>query len=141
MNRSLNKLAISSSEIPEKMLSTPYKPLSQEPAYIQIKLHSVKIGCIELQVIADALNGIGLDHDTAKNLLLDIIGNAIYNPENIKTLAKDISRAVKRVAESSKNKLFTISITIKGKTKRIMAKVSPDAKKVEVHRNPPDDIQ
>lgn len=124
INRSLNKLVISAPEILDKLANPSYDSINQEPAFIQLKLHSVKKGSLILHTIVEALNTVGLDPVSAKSVVLSVLANVIYDKVKAKTIVNDISRGVKRVAKSASGKEISISITAKNKTILLKAKIS-----------------
>lgn len=142
VNRSLNKLVIADPNALRKPTALPYDRINQEPPFVELKVSSIRKGCIELQAIADALTAIGLDPASAKAVILSILANAIFDPEKAKTIASDVARGVKRIAQASAGKVITVAITIKGKAVQLTAKVDANGKvKVETQVPPPDDTQ
>jgi hypothetical protein len=142
LNRTLNKLALDSPELREWLPELYYSPIQNEPVFIQLSVTSVRSGSVELQVAIDFLSRIGLDHDTAKTLLIGILANALFDPHRATKIVYDFLRGIKRVSRGALGKTIEMVITIKNAAIRLRAHVSEGGDvEVNVHRSPPDDIQ
>lgn len=142
VNRSLNKLVVAYPDALRKSTEFSYDRINQEPPFVELKVSSIRKGCIEIQAIADALTAIGLDPASAKAVILNILAVAICDPEKVGILTGDFTRGVKRNAQASVGKVITIAIAIKKKVAQLKAKVDANGKvKVETQIPPPDDTQ
>lgn len=140
VNRSLNKIALTGMPHLDQQAVPRYHSIIQEPNLVQLKLQSVKKGSLEVQVIIDTLNAIGLDQASAKSILLSVLASAIYDPNRAKIIASDMSRAVSRITNGAIGKTFTLAISTKNAIAKFSVNVD-DKQKVIANRYPPDDIQ
>lgn len=138
VNRSINKIAASGAVFS----GADYSPLSQEPMLVQLRVARVRQGSVVIQAAIDAFNAIGLDPDTAKQLLLGILANALFDPGRTQTLIYDFTRALQRIAYGAVGKTFTVTLSFKRRVTRLYGNViEGEGLKVSVEHDIPDDIQ
>jgi len=132
INRSVNALIADSGEVKQKQKQKPTTytraTIFQEPDLVQLVVHSTRSGSFELQAVIDLLNAVGLDHENAKNLLLNIIATAMCNELGAKKIAADFKRAIRRISSTAREKTIYLVIRIGDKVKRIKAYVHKDGK-------------
>ncbi len=126
LNRTLNKLSVPEEKITRSEVALAYEPQHQEPAFIELRLHSAKRGSLVLEVVAQALDAIGLDPVSAKAVLLSVLANALWDPTRTKTVISDLARGARRVANSAKGKVIMVSVAIRNKIRRFKITVNLD---------------
>lgn len=131
VNRSFNALVESSGDIKFSSDSLGRATAGQEPDLVQLSIVEARHGSLEVQVLIEALNAIGLDQATAKSILAGIVGAAISDPKKTKQIGKDLSRGVRRIVRTAKRKTYRLTIVIGQKVKTFFAYVS-DIGKVEI---------
>ena len=91
---------------------------------MQLVLRSAHRGSFEIQVLIDVLNAVGLDHDNAKNILLNIIAAALWDFDRSKRITKDFRRGMMRVARGARGKTIRLSIRVGRRIRKWTARLS-----------------
>ena len=123
VNRSINAIVASSNELKIAPEYFARATTFHEPDLVQLTIRDAKHGSFEVQAAIDLLNAIGLDHDTAKNILLGIVASALWDQEKTKRIARDFQRAIARIARGAKRKTIRLTISVRNRFKSLSATV------------------
>lgn len=142
LNRTLNKIALHSADFRGAAERFGSDSVNYEPSFIRLQLRSIRKGSVDLQIVVDFFSLIGLDPVTAKSILLSLIANAIWNPDQTKTFVYDFRRAVNRIARGAVGKTIEMTIKLEEASIRLQATIEHQHDvRIDVKRQPPDDTQ
>jgi len=111
-----------------------------EPAFVELKVSSIKRGCVELEVFAKALEFLNDLPEPHRSLILGALGSGAWDIS--KTFGKHFARATKRIAVASSGKVISVAITVKNKTSKFVATFgSPGNVSTHSKNSTPDDVQ
>lgn len=141
INRCFNQIPLSDWHA---VLDTPENPhfdrINYEPAFVELKVSSIKKGSVELEVFATALKFLNDLPEPQRTLILGALGSGTW--EISKTFGKHFSRAAKRIAFASSGKVISVAIKLKNKTSKFSATFSsPGNVSTHSESSNPDDIQ
>lgn len=124
INRSINSIIQSDYDNELKLLGDFKTSAGREPTGVVLSLLEARHGSLEIQLAIDFLNSVGLDPDTAKNILINILANAIWDVERSKRLVYDFRRAIQRISNGANGKVIVLKIYFKNKIKTLKANIN-----------------
>lgn len=121
INRCFNQIPIEGYETGGASAAHHFDRINFEPALVELKISSIKNGCVELEVLAKALEHVNKLPEPQRTLILGALGSGAWDVSKI--FGKHFARAAKRIAIASAGKVITVAITAKNKTSKFIAMI------------------
>lgn len=104
------------------------RSLRYEPDVLVLPIAEVRNGSVILQAAIEFFNLIGLDPETAKNLLLNLIAAGLWDGAKGIYARRAFGAAVQRVARTATGKSYLVDLTIENNALKLKIDISREGK-------------